>query len=104
MGAAPTGHPHNWVCGLIGRCPGLPAHALYGDLRLSCKPSKTIADDWLGAPMYWSGFDSATTTRLIAAAGLHLQHAEEENVEEFGVPITFLWVIAERPVQACEQA
>jgi hypothetical protein len=45
-------------------------------------------------------FDRATTTRLIAAARLHLLRAEEETVEEFGVPITFLWVIAERPVQA----
>ena len=64
----------------------------------------TFADDWLGAPMYWSGFDRATTTRLIAAAGLHLLRAEEETVEEFGVPITLLWVIAEKPVQACAKA
>jgi hypothetical protein len=64
----------------------------------------TFADDWLGAPRYWSGFDNATTTRLIAAAGLHLLQAEEEPVEEFGMPITFLWVIAEKPIQACEQS
>jgi SAM-dependent methyltransferase len=58
----------------------------------------TFADDWLGAPMYWSGFDRATTARLIAEAGLHLLRAEEETCEEFGAPITFLWVIAEKPV------
>jgi cyclopropane fatty-acyl-phospholipid synthase-like methyltransferase len=60
----------------------------------------TYADDWLGAPMYWSGFDSETSTRLVAAAGLQILRAEEETMEEFGVPITFLWVIAEKPVQA----
>ena len=54
--------------------------------------------------MYWSGFDSATSTRLIAAAGLHLLRTEEETIEEFGVPITLLWVIAEKPVQACAKA
>jgi SAM-dependent methyltransferase len=64
----------------------------------------TFADDWLGAPMYWSGFDSATSTRLIAEAGLHLLRAEEETIEEFGVPITFQWVIAAKPVPAREQA
>ena len=48
--------------------------------------------------MYWSGFDSATSTRLVEEAGLHLLCAEEETFEEFGVPITFLWVIAEKPV------
>jgi hypothetical protein len=36
--------------------------------------------------------------KQIAAAGLHLLCAEEETIEEFGVPITFLWVIAEKPV------
>jgi hypothetical protein len=67
-------------------------------------PKRIVAEDWLGAPMYWSGFDRATSTRLIAAAGLHLLRAEEETVEEFGVPITFLWVIAEKPVQAHEKS
>ena len=64
----------------------------------------TFADDWLGAPMYWSGFDNDTNKRLIAEAGLHLLSAEEETLEEFGAPITFLWVIAEKPVQAREEA
>jgi SAM-dependent methyltransferase len=64
----------------------------------------TFADDWLGAPMYWSGFDRATSARLIAEAGLHLLRAEEETIEEFGVPITFQWVIAAKPVPRCEQA
>ncbi|MBO0794294.1 MAG: class I SAM-dependent methyltransferase, partial [Ktedonobacteraceae bacterium] len=31
-----------------------------------------IAPDWLGVPMYWSLFDSATNQRLIQEAGLQL--------------------------------
>jgi len=59
-----------------------------------------IEKDWLGAPMYWSGFDSRTNIRLIEEAGLHVVSAEEETAEEFGKPITFLWVIAKKPVQS----
>jgi len=56
-----------------------------------------FADDWHGAPMYWSGFDTETNTRLVTEAGLRLLSAQEETAEEFGEPITFLWVVAERP-------
>lgn len=64
----------------------------------------TYAADWLGGPMYWSGFDRGTMLRLVTAAGLHLVQAEEETVEEFGVPITFLWVIATKPGLRSKQA
>jgi len=63
-----------------------------------------FAEDWHGAPMYWSGFDSKTNTRLIAEAGLRLLNAEEETAEEFGEPVTFLWVIAEKPIQTRARA
>jgi SAM-dependent methyltransferase len=56
-----------------------------------------FADDWLGAPMYWSSFDAAANRRLVEEAGLHLLRAREETAEEFGRPITFLWVVAEKP-------
>lgn len=63
-----------------------------------------IETDWLGAPMYWSGFDSETNLRLIEEVGLRVVGAEEETAEEFGKPITFLWVIAEKPAQSREKA
>ncbi len=56
-----------------------------------------IAPDWLGVPMYWSLFDSATNQRLLQDAGLQLLSAQEETEEEDGVPISFLWVIAQKP-------
>src|SRR5262245_13433282 len=61
-----------------------------------------FAEDWHGAPMYWSGFDTQTNAKLIAEAGLRLLSAKEETAEEFGEPVTFLWVVAEKPRQPGE--
>lgn len=56
-------------------------------------------EDWLGTPMYWSSFDSETNQRLVEAAGLSILSAQMETEEEFGKPITFLWVIARKSAQ-----
>jgi hypothetical protein len=55
-----------------------------------------IEPDWLGAPMYWSHYDSAANRALIDQAGLHILDAREETAEEDGQPVTFLWVIAQK--------
>jgi GrpB-like predicted nucleotidyltransferase (UPF0157 family) len=56
-------------------------------------------DDWLGGPMYWSHYGSATNRRLIEAAGLRVLLSEEATEDEEGVPATFLWVVAEKPTE-----
>ena len=56
-----------------------------------------VEADWLGAPMYWSHFDSATNRRLVTAAGLDLVAAREETEDEDGTPVTFLWIVAGKP-------
>jgi SAM-dependent methyltransferase len=53
-------------------------------------------EDWLGAPMYWSSYDAATNRRLVAESGLRLARATEETAAEFGQPVTFLWVVAQK--------
>src|ERR687885_1638721 len=53
--------------------------------------------DWLGAPMYWSHYDSATNKQLVAQAGLEILSAREETAEEDGEPVTFLWIVARKP-------
>jgi SAM-dependent methyltransferase len=53
--------------------------------------------NWLGAPMYWSGYDPATGRRLVEAAGLVVQRATVETADEDGQPVSFLWVVAQRP-------
>ncbi len=59
--------------------------------------AEDIQPDFLGAPMYWSHFDSPTNKRLIQEAGLQVVKAIEETALEDGSPITFLWVVAQKP-------
>jgi SAM-dependent methyltransferase len=54
------------------------------------------AEDFLGAPMYWSGFDGETNKRLVEEAGLRIVSAQEETAIEFDRPVTFLWVVARK--------
>jgi SAM-dependent methyltransferase len=55
-----------------------------------------IDGDWLGAPMFWSSFDPVTTQDLLRSAGLEVLSAAEETAEEFGRPITFCWIVAQK--------
>jgi len=60
----------------------------------------SVEDDWLGAPMYFSSHDAETGKRLVTAAGLDILSADELTEEEDGVPITFLWIVAQKPSPA----
>jgi SAM-dependent methyltransferase len=53
----------------------------------------SVDDDWLGAPMYFSHFDSATNRALVQRAGIRILSAElvEEDARDAGA--RFLWVI-----------
>ena len=53
--------------------------------------------DFMGALMHWSSFDSETDRRLVEEAGLRVMSAQEETAVEFGAPVTFLWLIAQKP-------
>ncbi len=55
--------------------------------------------DWLGAPMFWSHFDSETNLRLVEEAGLNILSAMERTADEDGVPVTFLWIVAQKPMR-----
>lgn len=72
-----------------------------GGLFVAAMGSEDVAEDilpdFLGAPMYWSHFDSPTNQRLVQEAGLHIVKAVEETALEDGNPITFLWVVAQKP-------
>ncbi len=57
-----------------------------------------LAEDFLGAPMYWSGFDSETNERMVEATGLRIVSIQEETALEFDQPTTFLWIVAQKPV------
>jgi ubiquinone/menaquinone biosynthesis C-methylase UbiE len=72
-----------------------PQGLLVATLGAGAEPG-AIEPDWLGAPMYWSHYDSAANRALIDQAGLHILDAREETAEEDGQPVTFLWMIAQK--------
>ncbi|HEX6780069.1 MAG TPA: class I SAM-dependent methyltransferase, partial [Ktedonobacterales bacterium] len=74
-----------------------------GGLFVAAMGTSDVEQDilhWMGAPMYWSHFDSETNRRLVLEAGLQIVRAAEETAPEDGVPITFLWVVAQKPGSA----
>ncbi len=56
-----------------------------------------VEADWLGAPMYFSHYGATTNKRLVRDAGLRVLSAHVEPTDEDGVPVPFLWVVAEKP-------
>ena len=48
---------------------------------------------WLGAPMFWSGYDSDTNKKLVQEAGLDIAGAEETQDQDGH----FLWLTARKP-------
>ena len=61
-------------------------------------PTEGDYDDFLGAPMYWSSFDGETNRRLVVQTGLEIVSAQEEAEIEHGQPVTFLWIVARKPL------
>ena len=55
-----------------------------------------VVGDWLGAPMYFSHFNAATSQELVRRAGFEIVRAEHESQLERGRPVSYLWVLARR--------
>lgn len=54
--------------------------------------------DWLGAPMYWSGYGPEENRLMVEAAGLRIISARNESIQfdVDGNPATFQWIVAEK--------
>ena len=50
--------------------------------------------EFLGASMYWSSWDEATTLRLVREAGLDVVSARRETEDEDGRPVEHFWIVA----------
>lgn len=72
-----------------------PGGCFVASLGTSDDPGGT-AEDWLGARMYWSGYDAETNIRLLREAGLTIEVAEALEEPEDDDGATFLWVVASR--------
>ena len=57
----------------------------------------TVEPDWLGAPMYFSGYTPDDTRRFVEDAGLSVVSLQPEPIVENGRPTKFLWLIARKP-------
>jgi SAM-dependent methyltransferase len=59
---------------------------------------RELQPDWLGAPMYWSGFGPEDNRLMVEAAGLRIISAKNETIEfdVDGDPTTFHWIVAEK--------
>jgi ubiquinone/menaquinone biosynthesis C-methylase UbiE len=68
---------------------------------MGARPSPdSVEEDWLGAPMFFSHFGARANERLVQRAGLRPVSARIEPTDEDGVPVAFLWVVAEKPVES----
>ncbi|MFI5179490.1 MAG: class I SAM-dependent methyltransferase [Vicinamibacterales bacterium] len=59
-----------------------------------------IDEDWLGAPMFFSHFDGDRNVALVREAGFEIVSAEDERELEYGIPVSFRWVVARLPEAA----
>jgi hypothetical protein len=57
----------------------------------------TTDADWLGPPMYFSGYATEDNLRLVAEAGLTVETARVEQIDEECQPNAFLRIVATRP-------
>ena len=53
-------------------------------------------EDWLGAPMCWSGYDAGTNRDLIRGAGFDLLQTDIVSQVEDGEDVDFLWILAKK--------
>ncbi|GEM_PF-2974676 len=53
-------------------------------------------EDWMGAPMFWSGFKAEVYTTLVNEAGLTIVSSEVDDRPDDD---NFLWVVARKPLQ-----
>jgi len=57
----------------------------------------TVQADFLGVPMFFSGFDAETNKTLILKAGFRIDTADAVSMREPEGEARFLWVLAQRP-------
>ena len=58
----------------------------------------TVEADWLGAPMYFSGYSPEESRDFVAAAGLSIVTLRPESIVEDEHPTEFRWLVARKPL------
>jgi SAM-dependent methyltransferase len=90
--------PHGELPGLLAKIARWlrPGGVLVASMATRGNPGE-VESDWLGAPMYFSGYRTAVNQRFVEQAGLEITRAQAETIVEDGRPVQFLWVVARKP-------
>lgn len=89
--------PRDLHAELFGRVHGWlrPGGLLMASLGAGDSPDWT--GEWLGTEMYFSHFDAGTNLRLLDEVGFAVERSEVVTEDDDGGPVSFLWVLAQRP-------
>jgi SAM-dependent methyltransferase len=91
--------PREELVGLFGRVfSWLKPGGLFVATLNGSDTAGSYETDWLGVPMFWSGYDPATARRLVEDVGFRVDALTLETaVEGFAEPSSFWWLVARRP-------
>lgn len=67
---------------------------------LGVRDSPDWVGEWLGVPMFFSSHDAATNRALLTQAGFELLLDETIEIQEPEGPVSFLWLMGQKPVEA----
>ena len=74
-----------------------PSGAFLATFSSAPRPHNEFEDDWLGVPMFFSGFDPTTNRALVEAAGMRVIESRLEPMQEPEGEVNFDWLFAEKP-------
>ena len=74
-----------------------PGGTLVATMGSKCN-ERDFTEDFMGVSMYWSSLGTEANKALVKQAGFELIRADEETEIEFDSPVTFLWIVARKPV------
>jgi predicted TPR repeat methyltransferase len=93
--------PHGELPGLLVRIAQWlrPSGVLVASMGTTLNTGAYMLD-WLGAPSYFSGYDTTTNRLLVEQAGFHILSARQETIRETldgrSSDAEFFWVVARR--------
>jgi SAM-dependent methyltransferase len=73
-----------------------PGGLFVGSLGATVDPGSLDAD-WLGVEMYFSGLGQEANRTLFNRAGFTIERESLETTQEFGRPVSFHWIVAQKP-------
>jgi cyclopropane fatty-acyl-phospholipid synthase-like methyltransferase len=88
--------PRELLCPLLDRIHGWLVPDGWLMTAFATADEEAWTGDFLGAPTFFSGFEPATNSQLVGAAGFTTVRDEVVTISEPEGPVTFHWVLAQR--------